>query len=195
MKTARFSPAIKAPERYGIVAQTFHWLTAILVTTAFIYGPGGSALQVYSAAQDADRRLHESLGLAVFVLALLRLSWRAFDQRPRAPAGPIWQSRLAAAVQVALYALMFALPITAVMGAWLAGHPVTLLGRVEFASPFPAAHDLGSALAQVHGWLGDAILWLAGLHAAAAVFHHWMLKDGVLVSMLPRWFPVQRRRG
>ncbi|MGA8785710.1 MAG: cytochrome b, partial [Polaromonas sp.] len=39
---------------------------------------------------------------------------------------------------------------------------------------------------------GDAIVWLAGFHAAAALFHHFVLKDGVLASMLPRWLPLRQ---
>ena len=42
------------------------------------------------------------------------------------------------------------------------------------------------AVARVHAWLGDAVMWLAGLHALAGLFHHYVLKDDVLESMLPR---------
>jgi cytochrome b561 len=44
---------------------------------------------------------------------------------------------------------------------------------------------VGATLAQLHGTLGDAIIWLAGLHAAAALYHHFFLKDRVLRAMLP----------
>src|SRR5437868_15283844 len=54
--------------RHGAVAQALHWVTAILVLVAFIYGPGGSEQRVYSAARDVDRRLHETLGLCVLAL-------------------------------------------------------------------------------------------------------------------------------
>ena len=50
---------------------------------------------------------------------------------------------------------------------------------------WPASHALGNTFAELHGWLGDAILWLAGLHATAAIYHHQILRDGVLASMLP----------
>ncbi|WP_342587451.1 cytochrome b/b6 domain-containing protein [Manganibacter manganicus] len=40
---------------------------------------------------------------------------------------------------------------------------------------------------EIHTTLGNVILWLAGLHAAAALFHHYYLRDGILKSMLPRW--------
>ncbi|TAL87184.1 MAG: hypothetical protein EPN74_02555, partial [Rhodanobacter sp.] len=49
------------------------------------------------------------------------------------------------------------------------------------------SHALGVRIAEIHTWLGDAIMWLAGLHALASLFHHFVLKDGVFASMLPRW--------
>jgi cytochrome b561 len=50
------------------------------------------------------------------------------------------------------------------------------------------AHDLGLSLADLHATLGNIILWVAGLHAVAALFHHFFLRDSVLVSMVPgRW--------
>jgi cytochrome b561 len=180
--------------RYGGVAQAFHWLTAVIVLVAFIYGPGGSEERVYAASGDADRHLHETLGLLVFTLAVLRLLWRAVDRRPDPPAVSRWMGVLAKAVHVLLYVLLFALPITAVSGAWLEGHPLTLLGGVTVEPLLAKNHDLGKTLAELHGWLGDAILWLAGLHAVAALYHHWVLGDGVLVSMLPSWLPLRPKR-
>src|SRR5262249_16077590 len=91
----------------------------------------------------------------------------------------------------ALYLLMFILPITAVTGAWLESHPLTLLSGLEIGPKVAAAHYIGSRIAVLHTWLGDAIMWFAGVHAAAAIFHHIMLRDGVLVSMIPRWIPLQ----
>jgi cytochrome b561 len=96
---------------------------------------------VYSPARDFDRQLHETLGMCVFALVLmrLRLRWRMVDTRPDPPQLP------------------------------------------------------GARIATLHTWLGDAILWLAGIHALAALYHHIVLKDGVLASMLPRWLPLRQR--
>jgi len=173
--------------RYGAVAQALHWITAVVVLVAFIYGPGGSETRVYAEARDFDRQLHETLGLTIFVLVALRLAWRALVRRPDPPDVPRWMDLASKGVQVLLYGLMVALPITAVTGAWLEGHPLTLLAGVKVPPLVAAKHDLGASIASLHGWLGDAIMWLAGLHALAAVFHHVVLRDGVLVSMLPRW--------
>jgi cytochrome b561 len=173
--------------RYGAFTQTLHWLTAILVLVAFIYGLGGSETRVYSVAKDFERQLHETLGLAVFFLVLIRVVWRLLDQRPEPLPVTRWMGLASKAVQLGLYFLLFAVPLTAIAGAWLEGHPVTLLTGVEIAPLLPLAHDLGANVANIHTWLGDSILWLAGFHALAAIYHHFLLKDGVLLSMLPRW--------
>jgi cytochrome b561 len=180
--------------RYSSVAQILHWATAILVVVAFIYGPGGSEQRVYSVARTFDRELHETLGLCVFALVAVRLVWRSFTSRPDPPDVPRWMGFIAKAVQACLYVLLLALPITAIAGAWLEGHPLTLLGGVEVSPQIGEAHDLGATIATIHTWLGDAILWLAGAHALAALYHHFVLKDGVLLSMLPRILSDRQRR-
>lgn len=171
--------------RYGAVAQIFHWATAVLVLVAFVYGPGGSEQRVYSLARDSDRQLHETLGIAVLSIVVLRLAWRAFDVAPDEPPMPAWMRIASKLVHATLYALLLGVPFTAISGAWLEGHPLTLLGNVRIGPWLPEAHALGSIVASVHTWLGDAILWVAGVHAAAALYHHFALRDGVLRSMLP----------
>ena len=179
---------------YGAAAQTFHWLTALLVVVAFVYGPGGSEQRVYSPARDFDRELHETLGICVFALALVRALWRTIDTRSQPPEVSRWMDIAAKAMQWGLYLLLFALPLTAITGAWLEDHPLTLIGRLKIPSLLGPSHAIGVQIATVHTWLGDAILWLAGIHALAALYHHIVLKDGVLAAMLPRWFPLRRTR-
>ncbi len=172
---------------YGPAAQAIHWLTALLVLAAFIYGPGGSEQRIYMAARDFDRQLHETLGLCVLALVVIRLLWRMVDTRPEPVPVARWMGVAAKAMQGGLYLLLFAVPLTAIAGAWLEGHPLTLLAGLQIAPPLGKSHDLGLKLAGIHTWLGDAILWLAGFHALAALFHHFVMRDGVLISMLPRW--------
>ncbi|WP_022982306.1 cytochrome b [Ideonella sp. B508-1] len=175
---------------YDPLSRVFHWLTAIAVVVAFTLGPEHLGSLIRSGVDPATRWdivWHESLGLLVFVLTLLRLVWVAV--RPAAPRFDMspWQHRAARLVQAALWLLMLLLPITAVLALGSKGHPLTLLGGVRLD---PSAIVNGSLATEVrwgklHGLLGDAILWLAGAHAAAAIFHHVVLKDGVLKSMLP----------
>ena len=172
-------------QRYDAVAQILHWATAILVVAAFIYGPGGSEQRVYSVARDFDRQIHETLGTSVFVATLLRLAWRAYEGVPAHSPMPSWMRVSSSVVHVALYALLLLLPLTAISGAWLEGHPLTLLGSVRMGPWLAEAHSVGSSIATIHTWLGDTILWIAGIHAAAGLYHHFGLRDGVLRSMLP----------
>lgn len=182
----------RSDTRYGAMAQAFHWLTAVLVLVAFLYGPGGSETRVYGSQADFDRRFHETLGLMVFAIVLLRLLWRLIDARPEPPPVSRWMGFASRAVQGALYLMLFAVPLSAVAGAWLEGHPLTLFFDVRVPPLTSPCHDLGVRVATLHTWLGDAILWLAGLHALAAIAHHIVLRDGVLSSMLPAWFPLPR---
>lgn len=178
-------------ERYDALSRAFHWLTAIVVTIAFILGPGGFGRLMRQGIDPATRSdivWHESLGVLVLVLTLLRLLWVAL--RPAPPQFEMARGlqRLASAMHVALWALLLALPVTALLALGSEAHPLTLLGgwrvdRIPLIAESAIARlaDWG----EVHGFLGDAVMWLAGLHAAAAIFHHAVLKDGVLSSMLP----------
>jgi cytochrome b561 len=180
------TPPSSSRYRYGAVAQILHWLTVILVIAAYALSPGGSEERVYAAAQDVTRRAHETLGLSVAVLTLLRLAWRSVDAQPEEVPMPALMRYAARVVHVVLYLLLLAVPLTAIVGAWLEGHPLTLLLLGDIASPLPKVHTVGQTIATIHTYLGDAIVWLAGLHAAAGLFHHFFLRDRVLRSMLPK---------
>jgi cytochrome b561 len=168
--------------RYGSLAQALHWLTALLVLIAFLVSAGGPPTRVYSEANASTLLLHESLGFTVFWLLVIRLVWRLFDRIPDAPPMPGWMDITSRATHGALYALLFAVPATAMLGAWFGGHPVMVYGLGAIG---PFSGTWGASLTEIHGTLGDIILWLAGLHAAAAIFHHVFLRDRVLSQMLP----------
>ena len=178
-------PLLSARLRYGAAAQIFHWLTAILVVAAYIMSPGGSEQRVYSSAADFNRQTHETLGACVFALTLLRLLWRSIDKTPEDPPMKPWMMRSAKIVRVALYGLLIAIPVAATMGAFLEAHPLTLWAIGNIGPMLSPMHDVGQTVAEIHTTLGNVILWAAGLHAVAALYHHFFLRDGVLISMLP----------
>lgn len=182
----------QSPSHYDTPSRVFHWITAIAVTIAFILGPGGFGRLMHQGVDPATRSdivWHETLGILVLLLTVLRLLWLAF--RPAAPQFPManWMHKASRLTHAALWTLLLALPITAFLALGSEAHPLTLLGGVRIDqmpiianSPVAKLADWGD----VHQFLGDAIMWLAGLHAAAAIYHHLILKDGVLSAMLPR---------
>jgi cytochrome b561 len=172
------------PNRFGGIAQLFHWLTAALVLVAFLVSEGGPPSRVYGDSNAAVLQLHESLGMAVLTVVILRLLWRAFDRIPDDPPMPAWMQLSSKLVHWLLYGLLVLVPATAIAGAWLGGHPVTVYGLGPIG-PFLSESAAGESLAEFHGLLGDTIMWVAGLHAAAALFHHFVQRDTVLRAMLP----------
>ena len=110
---------LSSRSRYGGVAQIFHWLTAILVVAAYYMGPGGSEERVYSSANDFSRRIHETLGLSVLAIVLVRILWRLKDRVPEDPPMPPWMKYSSKLVHLVLYGLLLATPVTALVGAWL----------------------------------------------------------------------------
>jgi cytochrome b561 len=181
--------------RYSPAAQGFHWVTAILVAMAYLVSPGSSEQRVYSIASDFMRHVHETTGILIFMIVLARILWRTIEAGPEALPMQAWMKYSAKLAHFALYALLIALPLTAMLGAWLEGHPLTLLGVGDFGPMLPQSHDVGQALSYVHAILGNIIVWVAGLHAVAALFHHFVLRDNVLISMLPDWRRAARSPG
>jgi cytochrome b561 len=176
---------LNTPTRYGALGQSLHWLTVVFVCAAYLLSEEGPESQVYAPPRAAALTWHETCGMIVLALVLARLVWRMVDSAPAEPPMPAGMLLTARIVHWALYLLLVAAPVTAITGAWLGGHPVRLMGIAPIGPFFSPSHDLGESLANLHGSLGNAIVWIAGLHAAAALFHHFVLRDRVLVAMLP----------
>jgi cytochrome b561 len=144
----------------------------------------GDRDSLYSAAADGLRRIHETLGVLVFIVVVLRLLWRLIDSTPAKQPMPRWMAAAAKLVQLPLYALLIAIPATAVLGTWLRGVPVSLL-RFDIAPQIAQGAQAGAA---DHGNTPSSAtpsLWVAGVHAAAALFHHFYLRDEAFQSMTP----------
>jgi cytochrome b561 len=176
---------------YDPLSRAFHWLTAIVVAITFALGPEGFGRlmrQGIDPATHSDIVWHESLGMLVLALTVLRLLWSAMRPTPPQFAMASWMHTASKLVGAALWILLLALPITALLALGGKAHPLTLLGGVRVDHiPF-IANSVIAKLADwgdVHQFLGDAFIWLAGLHAVAAIYHHVVLKDGVLAAMLP----------
>jgi cytochrome b561 len=133
--------------RYGVGAQAFHWLTVMLVLAAYAVSKGDYSL--YSAAADGLRRIHEMLGVLVFIVIVMRLLWRLIDSTPVKQPMPRWIAAAAKLVQFALYALLIAIPATAALGTWLEGIPVTLPG-FDISPQIAKAHGLGQLIMEIH---------------------------------------------
>ena len=170
---------------YNAVTRWVHWLTALLVVATFILGPEDLD-EAENLSGDGSVQIHETLGLIVFGLSIFRIIWILFGQpRLHIPMSTI-MSISAKTLQVALYFLLLAVPLTAVLSIWLNGDALNLLGNATIMAPFATMENVGELLLDLHPVLADSLMWLAGIHAVAALFHHYILKDNVLKSMMSK---------
>ena len=174
-----------SPDRYGITAMALHWLAALAVFGLFGLGLWMVELDYYSAWYRRAPALHKSIGLLLFALMLVRFGWRLLGPIPDAlPAhGPA--TRLAArATHALLYALLFATMIAGYLISTADGRAIGVFGLFEVpALPFSFEGQEDTAGA-VHLWLAWALITLAGVHALAALKHHFIDRDATLRRML-----------
>lgn len=171
---------------YTGTAKLLHWLIVALLIAQFTF-----AWLMPDIRRDTPVTtlisLHFTFGIVILAVAVMRLAWRAIHAEPPPEAGlPQWQALSGAIVHWLLYALLFIVPLLGWMDASRRGMPVVLVG---FELP-----KLLATRAPGWGWTGDVhgllanyvMLTLVGLHVAAALYHHFVRRDGVLKRMLPR---------
>ena len=173
---------------YGVAAIVLHWLMAGLIIA--LVATGLYMVQLPDSGFDTRKitliLLHKQIGVAAFVLVGARWTWRQINPSPHLEDTlPEWQKVIAITVHLCFYALMIALPITGWIMSSYAGIPVWFLGSTLPDLVLPNER-LFERFQQLHDWLGYAMAILMCLHAAAALRHHFMFRDGTLEKMLPR---------
>lgn len=167
------------PDRYNRVAIALHWAIALLILGLLVLGwfledlPKGSLRsQLFN--------LHKSFGLLTLILVLFRVYWR-WAHPPPAPVGPPALRKPAEAVHVAIYLLMGLTPLIALIaGSMNRGIDFFAL---HLDPVFPVNKDLAGFFMHVHGLWAYGLAALVALHAAAALWHQFYLKDGTLDRM------------
>jgi cytochrome b561 len=175
------------------LTRALHWAVFVLVLVA-----AGAIIARSCVESSAERKellhLHQSVGIAVLGLMLVRLGWRLFARVGALHNLPP-ETRISALVAHAtLYATLFALPILGVLTSNAFGRPVSFLGVFPLPSLIERDRDLGDYLQEWHSGLAWVLLVLVILHVAAALWHHFLRGDGVLRSMTPFSSPAAARR-
>ncbi len=171
--------------RYGAVAQLAHWLVFLLVAALF-----GIAWYMTGLPLGPEKiriyNLHKSIGALVLLLMALRLLWRQVSPSPRLPEGMAdWERAAAHASHALLYGLLLAQPMIGIVHSWSANFPVVVFGLFTLPNLTSPSESLKNSSGALHYWNGWVLLALIALHAAAALRHHFVLRDDVLRRMLP----------
>lgn len=174
----RPAPGETGRDRYDPVSQALHWATAALVLASF-------ALALWPDLVEGSSALHKSLGLALLFVVPLRLGWRLAAGRGGARPGSKGGASAAKAVHAVLYAMLLAVPVLGWLHLNSKGIGVSMFG-LHLPALADADREFAPALLRAKRWLSYSLLGAIGLHAAAALAHHYLLRDGVLASMVPR---------
>ena len=173
------------PNRYDSVARSLHWASALLVATAFVIG---LAIDVPPKPwYPLWLNTHVLIGLSVLVLAIVRLGWRAGHPAPPIVAGT--SARMGLAVKIghaALYLAMIAVPLIGLAPLFTRGFGIGF-GLFQIASPLAKQdRSLVHTATDIHQYAAYALIALAVGHVCAALYHHFVRRDEVLLRMMPQ---------
>ncbi len=173
-----------AERHFTRTAIALHWVTALIIAGAFPVGLLMGDMPI-SPLRIKVFVWHKWAGITVLLLSSLRLMWRATHAAPDAPAGmAVWQHRVSQVVQWLTYGLLFIVPLTGWMYSSAAGYGVIYLNLVKLPDLVSRNKELADQLKALHETLNWVLFSLVALHVAAALKHHFIDKDTVLLRML-----------
>lgn len=179
-------PPASSGAGWSAIAKLLHWTIAVLILAQFVVGWLAVSWPLSPTKLDLFV-WHKSSGMLVLVLVVVRLAWRATHRPPPWPSGmPRWERVAAGLTHGLLYAAMIAIPSTGWVVSSAAGVPFSIYWRIPLPSLVAPDQYLAEVVAGVHGALGIALIALLVIHVGAALRHHYVKRDDVLVRMLPR---------
>ena len=174
---------------YTRVAIALHWVIAIMIIGNLIGGKVMHSMDV-STQKFELYQLHKSFGILILVFSILRLIWRLLHRPPALPAQmKQWERTLAKASHHMFYALMIGVPLAGWMMS--SASPTNIPTKVFKTIPWPdfpgltRSEAMVDRLANAHELLAYALGALLALHVGAALKHHFVNRDNVLIRMIP----------
>jgi len=175
-------------------AKWFHWITVVLLAVALSFGfmlsiLAGGFKDEFTATKFAMYAIHESAGLTLFFVAVLRLVWRLINRPPPLPETvPAPMRAAAAAVHHTLYATLILHPILGFMATNAQGFPMAgstaYLGFIDLPKFMEANGPLADWLQLGHTVVAFVMVAALILHIGAVIFHQAVRRDGMLLRMV-----------
>jgi cytochrome b561 len=174
------SKHLAVSEKYDRTTISLHWITAGLVVVLWIIGQTADWLPDGPLNTDYWS-IHVVLGFALVAVIAWRIIWRnsSGNRLPAADTGVLHM--VAQATHYGLYLLLLAVIVLGIINAFVRGY--NLFDLVSL--PQIGDRAMRKPITDWHGFAANLLLGLAGLHAAAALFHHYIVRDSVLARMIP----------
>ncbi|MBV7597702.1 cytochrome b [Aeromonas sp. sia0103] len=171
--------------RYGSLSIGLHWLTLLLMIAVYSLMEFRDIFPKGSVGRDAMKEWHFMLGLLILALVVVRLLVRFSSPSPRIePALSPLMLRLAQLAHLALYGFLLLTPLLGWLLLSAGGKPIPFFGA-ELPALMAPDDGLKGTIKELHETLANIGYALIALHAAAALYHHHVLKDNTLTNMLP----------
>ena len=167
-------------------AKLLHWVTALIVMAVVI--PAGVWIRYFEPADQAFKmrlyNIHESFGIVVFALVLVRLVYRWLNPPPAWPPGTsAWVRLFAGLSHTSLYALLILMPVTGFLATNAWGFPLKVFEVLPLASPIGKDEALAKALSFTH-WCGAVSMGvLLAAHVLGGLYHRFVARDALARRM------------
>ena len=177
------------PRRYSGFAIVLHWLLAVALVGIFSVGLYMADLP-FSPQRLKLYNWHKWAGISILTLSAIRLLWRLSHRPPELPQSvslgmPRWQMQAYHATHWLMYALFFVVPLVGWAYSSAAGFPIVLFGVLPLPDFVSASKPLAEMIKPWHEYSAFALAGLVLLHVGAALKHHFIDKDGLVLRMLP----------
>lgn len=173
------------PQGYGLVAIMLHWLVALAAIGLFSLGVWMTGLGYYDDWYKRGPELHKSIGIMLFIVMLGRVLWSAVNVQPEdEPGTSTMQRRAAHGMHRLLYVLLFTLMISGYLISTADGRPIQVFDLFAVPATLSGIDNMEDVAGEVHWYLALALISFAGLHALAALKHHFIDRDRTLIKML-----------
>ncbi|RYV03936.1 cytochrome B [Shewanella sp. OPT22] len=173
-------------ERYGLIAMLLHWIMALTIFGLFGLGLYMVELSYYDEWYRGSLELHKAIGIILVAGLALRVLWRKYSKPPQDIAtNTKLVNRAAKWAHRILYLILATLLISGYLISTADGRSIDVFGIFEVIA-MPSMHEQQEDIAGVTHWgLAWTLIIMVGLHAAAAVKHHFIDKDDTLKRILP----------
>ncbi|WP_167143368.1 cytochrome b [Pseudomonas sp. OTU750018] len=172
---------------YGLVSIFMHWLVAVVVFGLFGLGYWMVGLDYYSSWRQTAPDLHKSIGLVLFAVMLGRVLWRWFSPPPASLPNHGRMTRMASKLGHSfLYLGLFVLMISGYLISTADGRGIPVFGLFEVPASLTSIPDQEDVAGLVHEYLAWTLVIFAGIHALAALKHHFIDRDRTLTRMFGR---------
>ena len=170
--------------RFGAITIAIHWVSAVVIIGQFCTGLYMLSLDYYDPYYNVLPHYHKSIGILFAVLLFIRILWTAVNPRP-VPAKGVsdWEHKMALFTHKTLLGLLITVVVFGYLISTADGSSIRVFNLFEVPATLSSANQEDWA-GELHYWFALSVILLSGVHALAALKHHFIDRNETLVRML-----------